>query len=294
MSTQLQQRGAAAPCVSRRTYRLSNGSSACNSGRPLSSAAARRQEARAAALQVVCSLNNSTGTMGERGGTMEALGAHLSCRHPPPAACLPTCPAPAASPAAILLSSFALGCAAPKPAKLEARETLRLALPSKGRMAEDTLQLLKVPSPACRLAIALCDLFRPVAHVVKRAAPRADSCPTMCRFCRMRRPPGASWHSSNRPGADCAHAWPCTPPAAAAQDCQLSVVKPNPRQYVARISQLPGLEVWFQRATGGCCGAQGRASHAAGPRVPTLSSVCGGQLAWRAVGCLFVSSCGPA
>ncbi|KAL4423297.1 hypothetical protein ABPG77_004566 [Micractinium sp. CCAP 211/92] len=127
MSTQLLQRGAAAPCVSRRTCRLSSGSSACNSGRPLSSAAARRQEARAAALQVVCSLNNSAGTM------------------------------------------------APKPAKLEARETLRLALPSKGRMAEDTLQLLK--------------------------------------------------------------------------DCQLSVVKPNPRQYVARISQLPGLEVWFQRAT---------------------------------------------
>lgn len=33
------------------------------------------------------------------------------------------------------------------------------------------------------------------------------------------------------------------------KDCQLSVVKPNPRQYVAGISQLPGLEVWFQRAT---------------------------------------------
>ena len=30
------------------------------------------------------------------------------------------------------------------------------------------------------------------------------------------------------------------------QDCQLSVVKPNPRQYVARISQMPGVEVWFQ------------------------------------------------
>lgn len=55
------------------------------------------------------------------------------------------------------------------------RDTLRLALPSKGRMAEDTLELLK--------------------------------------------------------------------------DCQLNVVKPNPRQYVAQISQLPGLEVWFQRAT---------------------------------------------
>ncbi|KAI7837227.1 hypothetical protein COHA_008916 [Chlorella ohadii] len=67
------------------------------------------------------------------------------------------------------------GSTVTKPAKLEARDTLRLALPSKGRMAEDTLQLLK--------------------------------------------------------------------------DCQLSVVKPNPRQYVARISQLPGLEVWFQRAT---------------------------------------------
>ena len=33
------------------------------------------------------------------------------------------------------------------------------------------------------------------------------------------------------------------------QDCQLNVVKPNPRQYVARISQMPGMEVWFQRAT---------------------------------------------
>lgn len=55
------------------------------------------------------------------------------------------------------------------------RTTLRLGLPSKGRMAEDTQQLLK--------------------------------------------------------------------------DCQLSVYKPNPRQYVATISQLPQLEVWFQRAS---------------------------------------------
>ena len=62
-----------------------------------------------------------------------------------------------------------------RPTQLTERETLRLALPSKGRMAEDTLALLK--------------------------------------------------------------------------DCQLNVVKPNPRQYVAQISQLPGLEVWFQRAT---------------------------------------------
>lgn len=61
------------------------------------------------------------------------------------------------------------------PTRLTERESLRMALPSKGRMAEDTLALLK--------------------------------------------------------------------------DCQLNVVKPNPRQYVAQISQLPGVEVWFQRAT---------------------------------------------
>ncbi|KAI5068173.1 hypothetical protein GOP47_0016518 [Adiantum capillus-veneris] len=55
------------------------------------------------------------------------------------------------------------------------RSVVRLALPSKGRMAEDTLSLLK--------------------------------------------------------------------------DCQLSVHKPNPRQYIADIPSLPGLEVWFQRAS---------------------------------------------
>ncbi|GIL55792.1 hypothetical protein Vafri_11319 [Volvox africanus] len=55
------------------------------------------------------------------------------------------------------------------------RKSLRMGLPSKGRMAEDTMNLLK--------------------------------------------------------------------------DCALSVYKPNPRQYVARIPQIPGLEVWFQRAS---------------------------------------------
>uniref|UniRef100_A0A383WIG0 ATP phosphoribosyltransferase n=1 Tax=Tetradesmus obliquus TaxID=3088 RepID=A0A383WIG0_TETOB len=55
------------------------------------------------------------------------------------------------------------------------RDSIRLGLPSKGRMAEDTMQLLK--------------------------------------------------------------------------DCALSVYKPNPRQYVAKIPQIPGVEVWFQRAS---------------------------------------------
>jgi len=33
------------------------------------------------------------------------------------------------------------------------------------------------------------------------------------------------------------------------KDCQLTVIKPNPRQYVACVTQLPGVEVWFQRAS---------------------------------------------
>lgn len=60
----------------------------------------------------------------------------------------------------------------PRPAP---RTSLRMGIPSKGRMAEDTLDLLK--------------------------------------------------------------------------DCALSVNKINPRQYVAAIPQIPGLEVWFQRAS---------------------------------------------
>eukprot|EP01023_Acetabularia_acetabulum_P012218 TRINITY_DN1571_c0_g1_i1.p1 TRINITY_DN1571_c0_g1~~TRINITY_DN1571_c0_g1_i1.p1 ORF type:complete len:420 (-),score=69.54 TRINITY_DN1571_c0_g1_i1:381-1640(-) len=61
-----------------------------------------------------------------------------------------------------------------KPVPIE-RDCIRMALPSKGRMAEDTQDLLK--------------------------------------------------------------------------SCLLSVYKPNPRQYVASIPQLPGVEVWFQRAS---------------------------------------------
>ena len=32
-------------------------------------------------------------------------------------------------------------------------------------------------------------------------------------------------------------------------DCQLSVKKINPRQYAARIPEIPEIEVWFQRAS---------------------------------------------
>ncbi len=34
-----------------------------------------------------------------------------------------------------------------------------------------------------------------------------------------------------------------------AQESALSVKKINPRQYVAQIPQIPGIEVWFQRAS---------------------------------------------
>ncbi|MEW5298460.1 MAG: hypothetical protein WDW36_001582 [Sanguina aurantia] len=33
------------------------------------------------------------------------------------------------------------------------------------------------------------------------------------------------------------------------KECALSVYKPNPRQYVATIPQIPAIEVWFQRAS---------------------------------------------
>ena len=43
------------------------------------------------------------------------------------------------------------------------------------------------------------------------------------------------------------------------------MVKPNPRQYVARISQLPGVEVWFQvREGGGSVGREGEGGRASG------------------------------
>ncbi|GAX75767.1 hypothetical protein CEUSTIGMA_g3210.t1 [Chlamydomonas eustigma] len=67
------------------------------------------------------------------------------------------------------------GVVASKPTTAAPRDTLRMGLPSKGRMAEDTMLLMK--------------------------------------------------------------------------ECALSVNKINPRQYVAKISQIPGLEVWFQRAS---------------------------------------------
>src|SRR5688572_31481463 len=32
------------------------------------------------------------------------------------------------------------------------------------------------------------------------------------------------------------------------RDCGLAVQRVNPRQYIATIAQIPGLEVWFQRS----------------------------------------------
>ena len=77
------------------------------------------------------------------------------------------------------------------------RETLRMALPSKGRMAEDTLQLLKVHMRR-RLRYQL--------HASAGAPAGSLACHQCLLLCL--------------------------------QDCQLSVYKPNPRQYIATISQV--------------------------------------------------------
>ena len=75
------------------------------------------------------------------------------------------------------------------------RETLRMALPSKGRMAEDTLQLLKVHMRLCNsTSMSACTPAGSLA------------CHQRLLLCL--------------------------------QDCQLSVYKPNPRQYIATISQV--------------------------------------------------------
>jgi hypothetical protein len=70
-------------------------------------------------------------------GARQAAAGHTAAAAPPPNALLPPLP------------SLLVNSAVTKPTKLVERDTLRLALPSKGRMAEDTMQLLKVRRPAC-------------------------------------------------------------------------------------------------------------------------------------------------
>jgi len=111
-------------------------------------------------------------------------------------------------------------CAALISRQLSERTALRLALPSKGRMAEDTIELFKVcrpsvssrPFTACNgrwlpllpaLSVSLC------GHSGFAGAPNAEALRCQILTCNFR-----------------------------AQDCQLSVYKPNPRQYVATISQV--------------------------------------------------------
>ncbi|MCO5583245.1 hypothetical protein L7F22_037154 [Adiantum nelumboides] len=91
------------------------------------------------------------------------------------------------------------------------RSVVRLALPSKGRMAEDTLSLLKVIISAFLRASSALVLSLGLKHPSGSYPPKVG---------------------------------PLVP-----QDCQLSVHKPNSRQYIADIPSLHGLEVWFQRAS---------------------------------------------
>ena len=95
-----------------------------------------------------------------------------------------------------------------------------MGVPSKGRMAEDTLQLLKA---------------------------------------RRRRRSGrilalGAWQQGRSAADACAGGLPppvSLPPPPLPQDCQLSVVKPNPRQYVAGISQVGCCASLVVRGEGG-------------------------------------------
>lgn len=90
----------------------------------------------------------------------------------------------------LVMSSSSLHAVAPKQAASQ-RDTLRLAIPSKGRMAEDTQQLLKVTTTFLTVTIPL------------------DSCPTMCAslaglpaVCVQAESP--TIHSTNTSGRSCA------------------------------------------------------------------------------------------
>ena len=102
-----------------------------------------------------CSLNNTSGSVaGERGARRGGVCGQLRSGAGAPLPCAArggraggragaSQPPPDHSPAA--------PPAVKKPAKLAERETLRMGIPSKGRMADDTLALLKVSSALCAL-----------------------------------------------------------------------------------------------------------------------------------------------
>ena len=132
-------------------------------------------------------------------------------------------PTPAAPAAAPLRAPAVTKLPQPVP-----RNTLRMGLPSKGRMAEDTLQLLKARGQPGRAGS--CAGSAPPPLVLSGSRP-LHTCPASPTLNPLEDAPLRT-HTHTR-----------------AQDSALSVYKPNPRQYVASIPQIPGLEVWFQRAS---------------------------------------------
>jgi hypothetical protein len=107
------------------------------------------------------------------------------------------------------------------------RTSMRLGLPSKGRMAEDTQELLKVNAherTGCR-------------HVENEDIEVDISTRQwVLHACNgIYRHPGL-WDGTTEKGRRAA--WALMPGHCCMQDCQLAVYKPNPRQYVATISQV--------------------------------------------------------
>ncbi|WZN63345.1 ATP phosphoribosyltransferase [Chloropicon roscoffensis] len=113
---------------------------------------------------------------------------------------------------------------APPPCRREARAAARAGT------ARNT------PPPATKVVQG-----RPAANTVAKAKAASSPAESATSVGALRAgPPRLALPSKGRMAEDT---------LALLKSCQLGVRKPNPRQYVAEVPSLPGLEVWFQRAS---------------------------------------------
>ena len=113
---------------------------------------------------------------------------------------------------------------APPPCRREARAAARAGT------ARNT------PPPATKVVRG-----RPAANTVAKAKAASSPAESATSVGALRAgPPRLALPSKGRMAEDT---------LALLKSCQLGVRKPNPRQYVAEVPSLPGLEVWFQRAS---------------------------------------------
>lgn len=261
-----QQRVGAVPCAARLGAPSRAPRSSGSSGQ-LRSRAAGRRPAASGRLQVACSLNNSGPSTSEWRALRQCLRSLLVVPLPPPAAAAAASfPSNARALSALLCCSRQAGAAGG--ARYAAAGAAQQGAHGRGYSAASQG---KAPVLIAGALVAGASFGERCSGWGWPQQWQAGSCVAKQRPLRQQRNSAAAAASLAR----CSHPPPASPPlrcspaalpclsayALLLQDCQLSVVKPNPRQYVARISQLPGLEVWFQRATGEeltqCVGAAG-------------------------------------